>query len=41
MLAHKKIGTINSGTIRFSPSAFNTEREVDMLLKALEKIALK
>ncbi len=40
-LAHKKIGTINSGTIRFSPSAFNTEREVDMLLKALEKIALK
>lgn len=40
-LAHKKIGTINGGTIRFSPSAFNTEREVDMLLKALEKIILK
>lgn len=40
-LAHKKIGTINGGTIRFSPSAFNTEREVDMLLKTLEKIALK
>lgn len=40
-LAHKKIGTINGGTIRFSPSAFNTEREVDMLLKALEKTALK
>lgn len=40
-LAHKKLGTINGGTIRFSPSAFNTEREVDMLLKTLERLALK
>lgn len=40
-LAHKKIDTIKGGTIRFSPSAFNTEREVDMLLKTLEKITLK
>lgn len=38
-LAHKKIGTINGGTIRFSPSVFNTEREVDLLLKTLERIA--
>lgn len=34
-LAHKKIGTINGGTIRFAPSAFNTAREVDMLSAAL------
>ncbi|MCM1165760.1 MAG: aminotransferase class V-fold PLP-dependent enzyme [Lachnospiraceae bacterium] len=40
-LAHKKIGTINGGTIRFSPSAFNTAREVDMLLRTLEKTALR
>lgn len=38
-LAHKKIGTINGGTIRFSPSAFNTEREVDLLLKTLERVS--
>lgn len=35
-LAHTKIGTINGGTIRFSPSIFNTEREVDMLLNTLK-----
>lgn len=34
-LCHKKIGTIDGGTIRFSPSAFNTEREVDLLLKTI------
>lgn len=34
-LAHKKTGTINGGTIRFSPSIFNTEREVDLLIKQL------
>lgn len=38
-LAHKKIGTINGGTIRFSPSIFNTVREVDMLAAALGRIA--
>ncbi|MCM1168301.1 MAG: aminotransferase class V-fold PLP-dependent enzyme, partial [Ruminococcus sp.] len=40
-LAHKKIGTINGGTIRFSPSAFNTANEVDGLLKTLEGISPK
>ena len=37
-LAHKKIGTINGGTIRFSPSAFNTAREVDMLTATLYRL---
>lgn len=37
-LAHKKIGTINGGTIRFSPSAFNTAREVDLLADALGRL---
>lgn len=40
-LAHKKIGTINGGTIRFSPSVFNTVNDVDMLLKTMEKISKK
>ncbi len=38
-LAHKKLGTISGGTIRFSPSVFNTAKEVDMLLSTLRKIA--
>lgn len=37
-LAHKKLGTISGGTIRFSPSAFNTAREVDMLVGTLNKL---
>ncbi len=37
-LAHKKIGTIDGGTIRFSPSVFNTEKEVFLLLKTLAEI---
>lgn len=37
-LAHKKIGTINGGTIRFSPSVFTTPREVDMLIYHLKTI---
>lgn len=40
-LAHKKIGTINGGTIRFSPSAFNSANEVERLLKTLERISAK
>lgn len=36
--AHKKLGTINGGTIRFAPSAFNTAREVDMLVAALGRL---
>lgn len=38
-LAHKKIGTIDGGTIRFSPSAFNTPREVDRLLGVMQRIS--
>lgn len=34
-LAHKKINTIDGGTIRFSPSIFNNEKEVNLLLKTL------
>lgn len=37
-LAHKKTGTISGGTIRFSPSAFNTAREVDMLIGTLNRL---
>lgn len=38
-LAHKKIGTIDGGTIRFSPSMFNTFREVDSLLFTMKRIS--
>lgn len=34
--AHRKIGTINGGAVRFSPSVFNTAREVDMLVNQLK-----
>lgn len=36
--AHRKIGTLESGTIRFAPSAFNTEQEVEALLRAMSRI---
>lgn len=34
--AHRTIGTINTGAVRFSPSIFNTETEVELLLKKLK-----
>ena len=37
-LAHKKIGTINGGTIRFSPSVFTTAWEVDYVVTVLRRI---
>ncbi len=37
-LAHKKLGTISGGTIRFSPSAFNSAREVDLLVATLGRL---
>lgn len=37
--AHQTIGTINQGTVRFSPSSFTTEEEIVSAVKALEKIA--
>lgn len=36
--AHKKIGTLNRGTVRFSPSVFNTVKEVDALTREIKKI---
>ena len=30
-LAHKKLGTVNTGTVRFSLGIFNTERELEYL----------
>lgn len=35
--AHKKIGTLKQGTVRFSPSIFNNKDEVDWLVKILKK----
>lgn len=34
--AHKKIGTVQQGAVRFSPSVFNTTKEVDLLIKELK-----
>lgn len=38
-LAHKKTGTLESGTIRFAPSVFSTQQEVDALLYAMQKVS--
>ncbi len=38
-LAHTALGTVPDGTVRFSPSVFNTEREVYSLVSAVKKIA--
>lgn len=38
-VAHRKIGTLEGGTIRFSPSVFSTEQEVEALLRAMSRIA--
>lgn len=38
-LAHRSMGTLTQGTVRFSPGAFNTPREVDALVSALRDIA--
>lgn len=36
-LAHKSAGTLSTGTLRISPSAFSTTREADRFLKALRE----
>lgn len=38
-LAHKTIGTIDQGVVRFSFSPFNTYEEIDYCIKAIEHIA--
>jgi len=37
--AHKTIGSFPQGAVRFSFSSFNTEKEIDYAVKALNKIA--
>lgn len=37
--AHKTIGTFPLGTVRLSPGYFNTIREIDSTIQAIEKIA--
>ena len=36
--AHEFIGTLETGTVRVSPSAFNTKQEIDKLINAIRKI---
>ncbi len=37
-LAHKSIGTLESGTVRVSPSVFNRTQEVDYLIRTIKNI---
>ncbi len=36
-LAHKMMGTLDTGAVRISPSAFTTEKDIDILASAIEK----
>lgn len=38
-LAHKKVNTIKSGTVRISPSFFTQKNDIDFLIKCVRKIA--
>ena len=38
-LAHRTLGTLEQGTVRFSPAAFNNSRQVDSLIRAVAKTA--
>ncbi len=38
-LAHKKMGTIENGTVRISPSIFSKKKDIDFLIKCVRKIA--
>jgi len=40
-LAHETIGTQNTGTVRFGISFFNTVKDIDKTLKAIETIAAR
>ena len=37
--AHKRLGTIEGGTVRVSPAIFNTKRDADIFLFALKRIS--
>lgn len=38
-LAHHSLGTLLTGVVRFSPSAFNDSRQVSMLIREIDKVA--
>ncbi len=38
-LAHRTIGTIEQGTVRFSPSVFSTTKQTDSLIRAVRQTA--
>ena len=38
-LAHKTVGTLKTGTVRVSPSYFNTPAEIDAFLNAVNTLA--
>ena len=38
--AHKKMGTLEQGAVRFSPSIFNTTEQVDMLINQLKNFKI-
>lgn len=40
-MAHKKLGTLERGTVRFSPSVFTTPQEVTALLRTLKAVTAK
>lgn len=37
-LAHRKLGTLERGTVRFAPSVFTSEQEVEALLRAVKQL---
>ncbi|MDF2570697.1 MAG: sufS 2 [Sporomusa sp.] len=37
--AHRAIGTLNTGTVRFSPGYFNSDEEIDQAIAAVQEIA--
>ena len=40
-LAHRKLGTLEHGTVRFAPSVFTSKQDVDSLLTAIGRISDK
>lgn len=38
-LAHKTIGTLPEGCVRFSPSVFNSQKEVELLINSIKKFS--
>ena len=39
VLAHRTIGTLPNGTVRFSPSVFSSERDTLLLARAIKKLS--